>query len=283
MYYALEKKLGSVQCRIKGSCAPYICFEWDSMSTAGNRDDGMVRGTTPAWRSESLLGLLSPVARLALLACGRPRVFKPGDVLMARGDPPVTGLEVILSGKVKIVGSDKDGQVRVLAFREAGDVVGELGVLTGKPRTATVVAARRVETVMIRAHEFADLIRAYPEVQAAVAGTLAAKLQMATSRRLDFDGCPVIVRVAVRLLERASTDGWTAREGIIIRLTQPELAELVGASVPSVQKSLEQLRQPGIARALRRLRLGVEPVIAATRGRITILRRDALVKVAESG
>lgn len=239
-------------------------------------------GPNGAWWPESFLGLLTPTTRTALLGQRRPQVFQTGVMLMRQGDPPTSGMVVILSGRVKVTGSNRVGQGRVLAFRGAGDVVGELGMFSGAPRTATVIVVKQALGIWISAPEFEEFLLRHPEAKDAMIRTVTGKLRTSTSRRIDFDNCDVLAKVAVCLLELAALDGVKGPEGTVVKVTQPELAEHVGASVPSVQKVLQRLRAPAGRGSRQRgpARTGM-PVISAARGRITILRMEALEKLAD--
>jgi CRP/FNR family cyclic AMP-dependent transcriptional regulator len=188
---------------------------------------------------------------------------------MRQGEPSDSGMMLILSGRIKVVGRTR-GRIRVLAFRGAGDVIGELGALSGGPRVATAVAVERGEGIWISAAAMKAFAEGHPPARDALLGTVIAKLQAATSRRIRFDSLDVLSKVAICLREEAAYNGRRTPEGVTVRVTHPQLAELVGASVPSVQQALQRLRKlPGPG-----------PVISADRGRITILRPDVLEDLA---
>lgn len=74
------------------------------------------------------------------------------------------------------------------------------------------------------------------------------KLRAATARRIDFTGCDVATRFARTMLDLAVRYGERTPAGTVIRcsLTQTELATLVGAAEPTIQRALRQLRIDGI-------------------------------------
>lgn len=73
----------------------------------------------------------------SLLDLGRLREYKPGDVIIKEGDYDCW-VYFLLSGGLEIV---KDGQ-RVGLMHRAGDLVGEMGVIDGSPRSATIQAVK---------------------------------------------------------------------------------------------------------------------------------------------
>lgn len=103
---------------------------------------------------------------LAIL--GRRRFFAPGDVLM-RQDEPSAAMYVIAVGKVRVERSHRDikGAV-VVAHLGDGEVVGEMGILDGAPRSATVVAESHVETMELDAGALSDAMGLHPEIATAL-------------------------------------------------------------------------------------------------------------------
>ena len=81
----------------------------------------------------------------------RRRSFAAGEVLMHQGDTS-DSMDVLVKGKVKVErvfpGADK---AVLLATLQPGDVVGEMGVLAGSPRSATVTALNPLETLELKA------------------------------------------------------------------------------------------------------------------------------------
>src|SRR5579863_1725465 len=84
----------------------------------------------------SLLSSLPPRERADVLALGTVRRFTRHEHLTRIGEP---GREVfvIISGCVKIFADSVEGRPILLAVRLAGDIIGELAALDGRPRTAT--------------------------------------------------------------------------------------------------------------------------------------------------
>jgi CRP/FNR family transcriptional regulator, cyclic AMP receptor protein len=83
--------------------------------------------------------LLPPEAWQALLANGMVRRFGKGEILMRQGEPG-SHVFVLARGRVKVARVDTEGNELLLALRGVGDIVGELAVLGGGARSATVTA-----------------------------------------------------------------------------------------------------------------------------------------------
>ncbi|GAA1754222.1 Crp/Fnr family transcriptional regulator [Luedemannella helvata] len=200
----------------------------------------------PSWAPSSLLTQLSVEDAEALLAAGSPRTFARGDWLMLLGEPG-TYVVVLTSGCVKVLGGPADGRTTLLAVRAAGDVVGELSVLDGEPRSASVVAASHVRGRLIEARAFRSLLATRPSIGLVVQRVVAAKLRRQIRHRMDVGAQPVAVGLA-RVIEHLGTEyGQQTPEGTLIAvpLSQPELAALVAAERSSVERALRRLRERG--------------------------------------
>ena len=77
------------------------------------------------------------------------REFPAGAVLMHEGDPSDC-VHYLLSGRVRVERRSGNGRQVTVAELDAGEVVGEMGVITGQPRNATVVAIEDTRTLELR-------------------------------------------------------------------------------------------------------------------------------------
>lgn len=199
------------------------------------------------WPSGSFLASLNTDDRAVLLSLGTSRHFRPGAALVRSGEPG-TDVTLLLSGCVKVMADSKDGRPILLAVRVMGDLIGELAALDDKPRSATVVAAVPTRTRVMSRKAFLDFVTARPAVGLTLQRSIVGKLRMATRYRIDVSGAPVIVRVARILDQLATSYGRTGPTAVHIDvpLTQPEIAALVGAALPSVERALATLRNDGL-------------------------------------
>jgi len=113
-------------------------------------------------RNVPLFGGLSP-AQLKLLAfTGSVLCFEPGDTLMSKGERADSAF-VILEGTVEVVGETKGGNEFVIAVQGRNGVVGEMGVISDAPRSATVRARERVRALKISGDVFLRLACESPQ------------------------------------------------------------------------------------------------------------------------
>lgn len=126
----------------------------------------------------------SPDARKTLSARGRLRTFEAGETLMRQGEE-ADAMYVILSGKVRVE-RDAPGHPSpaLLAELGANDVVGEIGVLDGGARTATVTALEQTRTLELHRTLLAVVLLQYPDVASELLKTLSRRLR-STDEILD--------------------------------------------------------------------------------------------------
>ena len=185
----------------------------------------------------ALFSGLDPEAMRELAGAARRRVFRLGEVIFHRDDPGQV-LYVILTGKVKISVTSPDGQEVSLALLSAGDYFGELALLDGQPRSASAVALEPAETLTLQRADFLKAVLRHPRIAVQVMNVLSRRLRQTDAMIEDLLFLDVHGRVAKKLLELGESHGVRTPEGIRIelRLTQGELAAMVGASRESVNK-----------------------------------------------
>src|SRR4051794_6208465 len=118
--------------------------------------------TTPETLARSpLLGNLPAEALVGLAAVARRRSYRRGEVVFHQGDPGDT-LHLLQVGRVKVYLAGESGDEAVIAILVPGDSFGELSLLDGEPRSATIEALEPVETVSVTRADFTRFLRANP-------------------------------------------------------------------------------------------------------------------------
>ncbi len=199
------------------------------------------------WAPGSLLASLSAAQQQIVLLLGRAKQYHTGDTLLNQGDSS-DFVVIIIDGFVKISAVTGDGAESLLAIRAAGDVIGEIAAMDGLPRSATARAADAVVARVVTRPELDRCLRDHPDIARAFNQAVAAKLRMATHRRVDFrrDTKTRLAQVLVELYY-GSARGHRDRN-IAVLVTQSELAGLIGASEPAVHKAIRALRDAGAIR-----------------------------------
>nr|BBH94949.1 Crp/Fnr family transcriptional regulator [Thermogemmatispora argillosa] len=199
-----------------------------------------------------------------LMAVAKKRTFRSGEVIFHRDDPGQV-LYIIKEGKVKISISSPEGQEISLVIFGKGEYFGEFALLDGLPRSADAVALERVECYALQRDDFHRALLKNPRIAIHMLESLSRRLRNTDKMIEDLISLDVPGRVAKKLLELAELHGVPTEDGvrIDIRLTQQNLASMVGASRESVNKVLGYFSAKGY--------------ISTDRHRIT-LRRPAELK-----
>ncbi len=174
-----------------------------------------------------------------LMTVARRRTFRSGEVIFHRDDPGQV-LYVIKEGKVKICLISPDGQEISLVVFGKGDYFGEFSILDGFPLSADAIALEKVECYTLQRSDFHNAIIKNPKIAIQVLEILSKRLRTTDQMVEDLIFLDVYGRVAKKLLELSESHGEKTEQGtrINMRLTQQELASMVGASRESVNKVL---------------------------------------------
>lgn len=212
-----------------------------------------------ALRALALFAGTSDVELDRLVAAAFPRRLTRGQVLFMEGERS-EHLFVIDRGRVKVLVTSDRGDELVLSVLGAGDCLGELSVLDGADRSATVVALEDVALWVVPAEAVRALLRHSPTVALAVAEELARRVRGLTGGAADL----VFLDLPRRLAKLVSANGAPA----VIDLTQSELAAQLGVTRQSLNRALQRLQERGW--------IAVEP------SGVRVLDRHALVAFAQS-
>lgn len=114
------------------------------------------------------------------------RAFRAGEVIFREGDDPRDEAYLVHAGRVDVRKTVADEQ-RLLRTYVKGELLGELGLFGGAPRSATAVAAEPVTLVVIPAKRLNHLVRTNPNLAVAIIRDLSVKLR-ATNELLAAEG-----------------------------------------------------------------------------------------------
>jgi CRP/FNR family cyclic AMP-dependent transcriptional regulator len=200
----------------------------------------------------------------------RQRRYRPGEAIFHRDDPGVA-LYIIVTGKVKVHNETPDGADVMLAVLSTGDFFGEMSLLDGEERSADVSTLEPTEALVLTRDDLLDCIRQAPQIAVNLLATLAGRLRRTNETIQALSSLDVHGRVAKQLLLLSRQHGVETPEGVQIgiRLTQTDLAGLVGASRESVNKVLGYFRRRGY-------------LTLDDQHRITLLKPDELARRCES-
>ncbi|MFJ9637164.1 Crp/Fnr family transcriptional regulator [Streptomyces sp. NPDC101178] len=225
----------------------------------------MAKRTPPAGAEDRPPGRFAGLGQdhLALLgAAGVVHAWSRGEILMRQGERGDRAI-LLRQGLVKITTESANGYTSLLAFRGPGELVGELAVLDGGARSATVTAVRPVRGVIIPASRFAALIQEHGDLALAVLRGVSGRLRHSDRHREALGSRSAAVRIAHVLLEFAERHGTAAADrgptALAVSMTQQELAGAAGTSRESVVRTLRDLHDLGLVAMARGVVVVLDP------------------------
>jgi len=196
-------------------------------------------------RDVPLLARLSDPDLKALASGGRLRDFAPAAIVVRQGDPG-DSLHVVVDGQIRISVLSSSGEEATVAIVGAGDCVGELSLFDGRPRSATATALGPTRTFVVTRDSFLAWVRHRPDAAVALLETLALRLRRTDEALADLTFLDVPHRLARQLvrLTAANPLGQAGGDGRI-KITQADLATMLGVSRESVNKQLNRFVREG--------------------------------------
>jgi len=178
------------------------------------------------------------------------RVYRPGQVVFVQ-DEPGDRMFIVAEGSVKLLIRSAHGDAVELARLWPTDVFGEVALLDGGPRSATAEAVERSVLVAIARGELIRLLRANEQVVDALLNSLGQLVRRANRQSTDLIFLDLRGRVAKKLLELSQAGG--AVSGTLHRrITQGDLAQMVGGARQTVNQVLKQFEDRGWIRMANR-------------------------------
>ncbi len=228
-----------------------------SRSNPSKRSAGRDRNRIPPRRGAMLIKYLKEIplfthlkdAQLKEIASRCKKVlFKKGEVIFHKTDMS-TDLYIVDSGTLKAVLTDDDGDEIVLARFEAGAFFGELSLLDGQGRSATIVADTDSELSVLSQPVFLDLVTKDPRIAIALMTTMVGRLRKADEKIESLAFQEVAERLIRTLLDGSSRED-KGPKGFLkgAKRTHKELASMIGSSREAVSKCMKVLATNGIVK-----------------------------------
>ena len=238
-------------------------------------------------RTRSLFTIVPNEALPNIGTRGRRRRYPKGSVLMLQGDP-AEAMHVILEGTVRVTRVEPDLQVRLhLADLGPGEVVGEIGVLSGDPRNATVTALTDVVTLELGPSDVLHALKNVPGLSGALSGLVARRLSeieqlervtMTRGRGAPAGGTPERAFLGMlrgdalpRLRKRGEAVAFPSGTQLMRQGDEPDFLYLIEDGMVRVERTVAALREP-----IHLADLGAGDVVGEI-GILTGARRNATV------
>lgn len=184
------------------------------------------------------------------------RAYPKNTILISKGDQS-DQLFVVLKGKLKVSITDASGKEIIMSLLGAGDYFGEMAMIDGESRSATIVTTQASEVLTISRDDFHRTLMSSPELMFELLKVLARKVRIATDKLESLAFEDVYGRLVKLLIQLAKPheDVWIVEDS----LTHQEIANMIGSSREMVTRILKALTSGGY--------------ISIDRKRITIKRK----------
>jgi len=199
----------------------------------------------PNRTSPSLLSGLPEHLSANLFNTAATKTIAADEVLFMAGDAG-DGCYHIEDGLLKVTMLSRSGGERILAFLGKGAIVGELSIIDGLPRSATVVAVRNTTLNFLSRAAFEEFAKRHPEVYKHLVLLIATRLRETDAVIAAGSFLPLRGRVACTLLELAQDFGQDVGSGRIVirqKIGQSDLAAMAGIARENVSRILNDWKR----------------------------------------
>jgi CRP/FNR family transcriptional regulator, cyclic AMP receptor protein len=178
--------------------------------------------------------------------------YRKGEIILMEDDDSSQSLFIIARGEVKVVLTAEDGREAILASLKEGDFFGEMALLDGEPRSATVRAVEESRLLTIRREDFLSSMRRQPDLALTLLAEMSRRLRKSNRQISSLALMRVYGRVAATLLQLMEERGvrTKAKDGrsIIVvkdRPTQQFIADMSGTTRETVSRVLNYFQKKG--------------------------------------
>ena len=201
-----------------------------------------------------LFGTFQPADHEQLAGLLRRRNLKKGDVLFRKGDEG-TALYIIIKGRIKITVPSKLGDEITLAILGQSDFFGEMALLDSLPRSADATAVEETLLYVLNRSDFLSFLIHNENAVRAILYALSSRLRKTDDFLTEVCFLNISARLARRLLEMSESLIRENNPGssMELKLTQKDLASLLGTTRETINRELKILRDRGIVSTSRNL------------------------------
>jgi CRP/FNR family transcriptional regulator, cyclic AMP receptor protein len=195
----------------------------------------------------SLFSHLGDDTLLCLLAKMSLKRWHGGAIIVGQNEPG-DALYILVSGQAKVVVFGENGREMVLSTLAPGDFFGEMSLVTGRVRSANIMAQKDTTLLVLEREAFFTHLRSHPETLMRLARVMAERLGRADQMITNLALFDVTSRLTRTLIDLAQANGEEQSEGILIRRrpTQQDLANMVGTCRETVSRALSSLARRGL-------------------------------------
>lgn len=199
-----------------------------------------------------------------ILSRARLQNMKKGETLLNQGDDG-NSLIILLEGTIRISMATSNGREIVLNYADPGEVLGEIALLDGEPRTASATAVTEGKYLQISRSAFETVVHRFPGLGLRLLRQMAGRLRQTNSMIENdraFTSGPRLARYIQRLMLEPQ------HERLRLDLSQSELGNFAGISRENINRQLSAWADSGI--------------IALENGQIRVMENAILSRIAAS-
>lgn len=181
-----------------------------------------------------------------LAGISRDTVLRPNQTLFEQGDES-DGLYIVVSGIIRIYITAADTREATINLLEDGEIIGDMALLDGLPRSAGAAALTEARLIFIPRDAFLELVDSSSKLARAIIIMLCERLRAANALVDQAIFHDLRHRLVVLLRQLAVIHGYVDQEAAVVNLelTQGTLAQMLGASREAVNKQLRALAKEG--------------------------------------
>ncbi|HON09657.1 MAG TPA: Crp/Fnr family transcriptional regulator [Chitinispirillaceae bacterium] len=173
------------------------------------------------------------------------REYDAGQIILHEEDEETQTFFILVEGSVHVTVLSSEGKQTILATLRRGEFFGEMAILDGEPRSASVVSAEKCVLLMLYRKSFLELLQKYPSITIQMMVEMSRRLRRSNRHINTLSMMSVCGRVADVLLQMAKDSGRREGKMIIIenRPTHQVIADMAGTSRETVSRILSQLQR----------------------------------------
>jgi CRP-like cAMP-binding protein len=195
-----------------------------------------------------LFSELDPSSRAELAEGMRLRTWSAGSLIFSRGDDGAH-LLALRKGRIRISLSSARGREIVLRNLGPGDILGEMSLIDGQPRSADATAVQDTTCLVLPRQRFELIAARRPDIGLALARHLCGMLR-STNFQMEsialHDLQTRLVRFLLYVIDQTPSSGVGPVRRVNLGLSQVEIAAILGATRPKVSQAFQTLLATGV-------------------------------------
>ncbi len=177
-----------------------------------------------------------------LIGAANLRTFPKNAILFNEGDS-TDSLYIIHGGKVKVSIIDEQGKEMILSIFGPGDYFGEIALIDGKERSATIMTRETVKVLIISRKNFKNILSSNPDLSLGLLKGLVGRLRESNKMIESLAFMDVYGRIARLFMHLAKPDG--EKSVIDDKLTHKDISSMIGSSREMVSRIMKELINGG--------------------------------------